>query len=197
MGNVLLHFDHRRAARQMADVAGVSEETAWRVVFETDLECRYEAGRITSDEFYDEFCRETQSRPDRAKLAHAAGAIFELNVPIVPLVAQLQSAGHRTGVLSNTCEWHWRYCIDGRYALLPGAFEQLVLSYEVRTMKPEAEIYKRAIAAAGVAAAEIFFVDDRQENVAGAVAAGIDAVLYESPAQCAAELRRRGLAFNY
>ncbi|MEX2187519.1 MAG: HAD family phosphatase [Pirellulales bacterium] len=196
-GNVLFNFDHRRAARQMAAVAGVSEDRVWEVVFAGDLEHRYEAGQITSDEFYEQFCRATDTRPDRAKLMFAAGAIFELNTPIVPVVAQLQSAGHRTGVLSNTCECHWQYCVDGRFALLPGAFEQLVLSYEVRSMKPEAKIYDAAIEAAAVRSDEIFFIDDRQDNVDGALSAGIDAVLYESAGQCAAELKRRSLAFNY
>jgi putative hydrolase of the HAD superfamily len=196
-GNVLFHFDQRRAARQMAAVAGITEERAWQAVFEGDLEARYESGQITSEEFHEQFCQLTESRPDREKLLAAAGAIFELNVPIVPVVAQLQSAGHRTGVLSNTCECHWQHVTSGRYAMLPGGFEQIVLSYEVRSMKPEPAIYRAAIEAAGVPPAEIFFVDDRQENVDGALAAGIDAVLFTSARQCAADLKRRGLKFNY
>jgi putative hydrolase of the HAD superfamily len=197
LGNVLLNFDHRRGARQMAEVAGVSEEQVWETVFAADFQSRFEAGAISGDEFFDEFCRTTKTTPDRNALMFAAGAIFELNTAIVPVVAQLQSAGYRTGVLSNTCEWHWQYCIDGRYAMLPGAFEQVVLSYEARSMKPDAEVYRVAIEAAGVAPNEIFFVDDRADNVAGAVAAGIDAVLFTSASQCAAELKRRGLEFNY
>lgn len=196
-GNVLFTFDHRLAARQMAAVAGVDAERVWRIVFEGDLEHRYEAGQIGSDEFYEEFCRATGTRPDRDRLMFAAGAIFELNAPIVPVVAQLQSAGYRTGVLSNTCQCHWQYCIDGRFALLPGAFEQFILSYQVGAMKPDAAIYRAAIDAAGVRPEEIFFIDDRRENVDGALAAGIDAALYQSARQCAAELRRRGLEFNY
>jgi glucose-1-phosphatase len=196
-GHVLFHFDHRRGARQIAAVAGIAEEQAWEVVFEADLECRYESGKVTSDEFYDLFCQATNSRPDRNEFMAAAGAIFELNTPIVPVIAQLQSAGHRTGVLSNTCECHWDYCASGRYALLPGAFEVLILSWKAQSMKPEPEIYRAAIEAAGVPAQEIFFIDDRQENVDGALAAGIDAALYESVPQCVAELKRRGLSFNY
>lgn len=196
-GNVLFHFDHHLGARQMAAVAGIDETRAWDVVFASNLEHRYESGQITSEEFYEHFCRETGTRPDKTALMHAAGAIFELNVPIVPVVAQLQSARHRTGVLSNTCECHWDYCASGRYAFLPGGFEQIVLSYEVGSMKPEPDIYRAAIDAAGVAPDEIFFIDDRQENVDGALAAGIDAVLFTSVRQCAAELDRRGLKFNY
>jgi putative hydrolase of the HAD superfamily len=58
LGNVLLWFDHHLAARQMAAVAGVAEERVWRLVFEGELEQRYEAGEIGDREFYEIFCRE-------------------------------------------------------------------------------------------------------------------------------------------
>ena len=43
-------------------------------------------------------------------------------------------------------------------------------------MKPDREIYDAAIQSAGVAPDEIFFMDDRIENVQAANAAGLDAV---------------------
>jgi len=46
---------------------------------------------------------------------------------------------------------------------------------------------------AGVAAGEIFFTDDRAENVAGAIAAGFDAVLFTSVEALESELRSRRL----
>ena len=42
---------------------------------------------------------------------------------------------------------------------------------------------------------QLLLVDDRQANVDGAVQAGMQAVRFESAAQLAAELRRRGLQF--
>ncbi|MEX0585882.1 MAG: HAD family phosphatase [Pirellulales bacterium] len=197
LGNVLLFFSHERAARQMAEVAGVPYELVWELLWDHELELRYEAGQITSDQFYQEFCEQTGTRPDRQKLLFASGAIFEVNVPMKAVASAVQSAGYRTGILSNTCEAHWDYCIDGRYGGLPDAFDVLVLSYELRAMKPAAEVYEAAIRMAGVPAGEIFFVDDRAENVAGAIAAGIDAVLYTTTPQLVADLRRRGLEFNY
>ncbi len=69
LGNVLLTFDHDLAARQMAEVAKVSEETVQRVVFEEGLQERFERGDLTTDEFFDSFCELTGSQPDRAALA--------------------------------------------------------------------------------------------------------------------------------
>jgi glucose-1-phosphatase len=181
LGNVLLHFDHHQAARQMAEVAGITAERAWEIVFAGGLEVQYEGGAIDCRAFYEEFCRLSNSRPDFAQLKQAAAAIFQPNHDVIELVHELHAAGHRLGVLSNTCAAHWEYCTDGRYAFLNECFEVYALSYELKCMKPEPEIYHRAADLAGVPPAEIFFVDDREENVVGARDVGFEAVLYEKP----------------
>jgi glucose-1-phosphatase len=207
LGNVLLHFDHHLACRQIADVAGVSAERVWQIIFAGDLETRYEAGQLDDDEFYELFCRHTGTRPDRAALLRAASEIFELNTSIVPLVAALSAAGNRMGVLSNTCGPHWAYCTAvaeslnqsgaPRYGILTHSFDVFALSYQIGACKPDPAIFAAAARLAGCAPGEIFFVDDIAGHVAGARAAGFDAVQYTTTAQLAADLRARGLRFNY
>jgi putative hydrolase of the HAD superfamily len=198
LGNVLLHFCHQRAARQMSEVAGISTEQVWKTVFETDLLWRSERGEISSQEFWRAFCDETSVQADQRRLLTAMSDIFELNALIIPLVATLSSAGHRLGILSNTNAAHWEFVTDGRYTLLDRYFELSVLSFEERSMKPDPDIYAAAIRRCGVSSPErIFFVDDRPENVAGARRAGIDAVQYTTPQKLAGELVTRGVEFNY
>ncbi len=197
LGKVLLAFDHGRAARQMAEVAGVAEARVWEVVFESDLEHRIESGQIDGREFYEQFCSETGTRPDYDALEWAGSAIFDVNARMLPIVVHLWMAGYRLGILSNTCQSHWEYCISGRFATIPTLFERAVLSYEVGVMKPAPKIYQVAAAEAGVAPEEIFFMDDRAENVEGALAAGFDAVLFTTAEQLAKDLRTRGVQFNY
>jgi glucose-1-phosphatase len=197
LGNVLLKFDHRRAARQMGEVAGVAAEKVWQVVFDSDLEARFEAGEVDAAEFHRIFCRETNSTPDCQSLLFAGAEIFTPNLSIFPIVAQLHSAGYRLGILSNTCSSHWDYCIDGRYGLLERAFEVYALSYEIGCCKPARQIFERAAEMAGVPTSEIFYVDDIAGHVAGARAAGMDAVQYTDTPQLVADLRQRGLQFNY
>ena len=48
-----------------------------------------------------------------------------------------------------------------------------------------------------VPANQVFFTDDRPENIAAAIAAGWDAVLYESVSQLNEALRTRGVLINY
>jgi putative hydrolase of the HAD superfamily len=197
MGNVLLRFSHERAAEQMARTAGIDKPRAWKILFEDGLHWQSERGEVTSDEFYTRFC-EAAGVPltDRPALELAANDIFELNVPIVGLLGHLYFTGHRLGVFSNTTADHWEYC-TGRFGILTSLFKVHALSYRLRAMKPEPAAYAGAAALAGVAPEAIFFTDDRPENVAGARAAGWDAVPFESVVQLHEELRGRGLRVNY
>lgn len=196
LGKVLVHFDAERMFRQIGDLAGLEPRRVREVLVDQRLERRYERGEITRAEFYETFCQTTGTRPDPETLARTASDIFELNVSMLPVVAQLQAAGYRLGVLSNTSPDHWEHCLR-RYRILGEAFEVIALSYELGAMKPEPEIYQAAARLAAVAPQEIFYTDDIAGHVAGARAVGFDAVQYVTTPQLVEELRRRGVRFNY
>jgi putative hydrolase of the HAD superfamily len=203
LGNVLLSFSHEVMCRQMAEVTGVSPQVVSKALFGS-VEARaaqwlYESGQLSTDEYFDYFCRVTGTRPDREQLRLAVCDIFAPIESTWELARQLAAAGHRLAILSNTNPVQWEYVTDGRFALLKSIgqrgcpFAGSILSYEVQAMKPDRAIYDAAIERAGIAANEIFFVDDRPENVAGAVEAGLDAVVYEGTEKLADDLRDRGV----
>ena len=196
LGNVLLTFTTDRAAHQVAEVAQIDPARVLEAIYESGLQRQYEAGEISSREFYDGFCRQTGTRPDYDRLLLAGSDIFELNAAMIPVVSQLRQAGYPMGILSNTCEAHWEHCID-RFRTLTELFSVHALSYRLRTQKPEASIFAAAAELAGVAPGEVFFVDDTPGHVAGAVAAGFDAVPFTTVPEFVAELRRREVQFNY
>ena len=195
MGNVLLHFDHELACQQMAAVAGVPIETVRQVVFAAGegLQWKYERGEITTADYYQAFCDITGSSPPVDTLLHAASDIFRLNTPIVPIIRQLRSFGYRLGILSNTCPAHWEFICAKRFRLFPSYFDVLALSYELGAMKPDAAAYEAATRLAGVAPQEIFYVDDRRENVQGAIDAGYAAFVFTTAAELAVDLRAAGV----
>ncbi len=196
LGKVLLDFSVDRMLRQIAEVAGVDPGRVSDVLFDEGVQKQYETGELTDRQFYDAFCQRTDTRPDYHALRRAGSHIFELNLPMLPVVATLQQAGHRMGILSNTCSSHWQYCAE-RYAILTEAFTVHALSYQIRAAKPDAAIFEAAAELAGVAPQEIFFVDDTAGHIGGAKAAGFDAVQYTSAAEYVTELRARGVRFNY
>ena len=179
----------------MAEVAGIGADDVRRALFDAGLQDEFELGHLSDEEFHREFSRLTNSETDFRELTLAAADIFEINAAILPVVASLELTGHRVGVLSNTCRLHWQHCAK-RYSLIGESFPIHVLSCDLGTAKPGAEIYRVAAERAGVIPAEIFFVDDLEDNVNGALAAGFDAVQYVSAPQLADDLRRRGVALN-
>ncbi len=197
LGNVLLYFDHQLAARQIAEVAGISPQQVWKILFEHDLLSRFERGELSRDQFHEEFCTATGTCGDFDALEFAASNIFVMNYSMLPVVSKLEDAGYRLGILSNICASHWHYVQAHYRALFPQAFDVLALSFELSAIKPDAKIYAAAAELAQVAPSEIFYCDDIQANVDGASAAGFDAVQYTTTPALVNELYHRGVRFNY
>jgi len=198
LGNVLLMFDHWRAARQMAEVADVPVEQVWDLVFaDGGLNEKLDAGSLTTAGFYEQFCRELSCRPDVHVLAHAASNIFELNASMSAVLGRLVAARKRLGLLSNTSDVHWQFFSNDRYWFVPSAFETIVMSYRVKLMKPDPRIFLHAAKQAGVRPEEVFYVDDMPQHVAGARSVGIDAVQYTTTEAFVDELAKRGVRLTY
>ena len=59
--------------------------------------------------------------------------------------------------------------------------------------KPDPAIYEIAVERSGLPAAELVFVDDKQANVDGAIAVGLDGILFTGADDLRRALRERGL----
>lgn len=75
---------------------------------------------------------------------------------------------YRTFMLSNTNALHWDYVCHGLQAPdgvgLEDCFERMFLSFRMGLAKPDAEIFRVAMAEASLVPAETLFVDDSEEN---------------------------------
>ena len=193
LGNVLLRFDHRRACHQLARIAGVSSDRIWEAVFAGGLESALERGDLSRESFPLALADELACPVgDLAGWERAVADIFEPMEGMADLVADLHRADLRLGLLSNTNIVHWEF-VSENHPWLVECFECHVLSYRVGAMKPHSTIYEVAERLAGCRPEEIFFVDDRLENVAVARGRGWDAVRFESPERLRQELALRGL----
>ena len=199
LGNVILKFSHDLACQQLADRGNADFEDIQRVLFGEGLENHLETGTIANAEFCRVLREQAGVSGTDEMILEATSDIFATNVPVFPIIGQLTAVGFPLGILSNTCAAHWDWVCQ-QYPVLTECFPTCVLSYEVQSMKPDAAIYQQAIRSAQdqipCEPNEIFFVDDREENVAGAVAAGLDAVQFESARQLRSDLEQRGVRCN-
>jgi putative hydrolase of the HAD superfamily len=106
------------------------------------------------------------------------------------LLADLGAAGFSLAVLSNAPSSMGRLIESQEWAM---GFGHLLFSGDLGVMKPDAEIYQELLRRLDAEPGEVAFLDDRPDNVAGAIAAGISGLLFTGAAQARADLRALGL----
>jgi 2-haloacid dehalogenase len=89
------------------------------------------------------------------------------------LVADLKKAGYGIYGLTNWSSETF-YLIDKEYPVF-SLLDGMVVSGDVRLLKPEADIFHCLLDKYGLKAEESLFIDDNAENVAGSIAAGVEA----------------------
>jgi HAD superfamily hydrolase (TIGR01509 family) len=194
LGNVLISFDHSRATRSIAELTGIPPERAGQILFSSGLQTQYEKGEISTEEFHRIFCKQAQVDISLESLCYAASNIFEPLDDSIQLLQTLNQAGHRLGLLSNTCDCHWQFLLsDVRFKFLHSSFEQTVLSYIEGCVKPGTDIYRIAANRANCYPESILFIDDKQENVQSARSYGFDGIHFQVFSKLGNELRERGL----
>jgi putative hydrolase of the HAD superfamily len=191
LGNTIVPFDFRRGYARMEGLCPWPAAEIPRRLGRTDLVQRFETGALQPEEFFRRLCAELDLRMTYAEFCDVWSSIF-LPDTLIPesLVASL-ARRYRLVLLSNTNAIHFTM-VRASYPLL-GHFHDYVLSYVVGAAKPSPRIYREAIARAGCAAGECFFVDDLAACAEGARSEGIDAVRFESLEQLERDLRARGI----
>ena len=192
LGKVIVDFSVEKACLQVADVAGVKAEDIRSFLFDDGLEYRFEAGEFSFSELHKKFERHFKKPVHSDRLRLAAANIFSPIQSTIDILEQLRQTYAQTipfVLLSNTNEIHWQY-IEQNWSI-SRFFDHLVLSFEVKSLKPERKIYDHVLTVIGCEPSGIFFVDDVKENIDGARAAGLDAVIYEGELKLRQDLRER------
>jgi glucose-1-phosphatase len=190
LGKVLVHFDFKRVYQRLETICPHAATEIPRVLSTTGLAQRFESGHMEPAEFIAEITRALSLDVEPGEFCETFNCIFTETLVPESLLETL-AARYRLILLSNTNAIHFPW-IRQAYPLLRH-FHDLVLSYEVKAMKPHPDIYRAAIAKAGCRPEECFYTDDIAEFVEGARALDIDAVQFENAAQLERELRARGI----
>lgn len=112
-----------------------------------------------------------------------------------PILEQLRARATRLVICSNNNEIWWprqAKALQLERFFAPG---NIILSSRIGAPKesPRLEMFRAAVAAAGVPASACFYIDDRETIVERALAFGLDAMLFCGPDAFTAELKKRGL----
>lgn len=186
LGMVLYTFDWRIAIPRFAALNGGDTERIARFL-DHPYHWDYERGRFSDVEF---FFKAQELAGLRGSFAEFQAIWCEIFTPIpgtIALAEQLE-AYYPLYVISNTNPLHARY-LETRYDLFK-RFRDRFYSFEIGARKPEPEIYRVALARAGLEAAQVLLIDDKLENVAGAQAVGVQTLYAPSPPLAQAKLQQ-------
>ncbi|MDH7973788.1 HAD family phosphatase [Sphingomonas sp. AR_OL41] len=131
--------------------------------------------------------------PEHADLIVQFGPRFnETNRAAVPgmpeLLADLDSAGVPLFAITNfSGEFFPPFRV--KYPEMFDRFRDIVVSGDEKLIKPDAAIYHLALDRFGLRAEESVFVDDNADNIAGAAALGMHAILFTDEPALRAELK--------
>ena len=104
------------------------------------------------------------------------------------IVEQLHAKGYRLVGLSNWSAEKFKLTRE-RYDLFK-LFDDIIISGEVKTMKPDRAIFDIALRKIGLRAEECLFIDDSPNNVEAAAALGFQIIHFQNSRQLEDELRR-------
>jgi len=151
----------------------------------------YESGKLSTQEFFARVCEQTGYRGSMDEFAGHFGDIFTPIEPMIEVHRELRGRGFPTFIFSNTNELAVRH-IRKSFPFF-SHFAGYVLSYEHRCLKPAPEFYECLERQSGFRGAEIFYIDDRPENVAAGAARGWQALVHQTPDQTIRAMRTLGL----
>jgi len=192
LGRVVLDIDFGKVVASWAGHAGCaprdllerfSPDEAWR---------RHERGEISDAAFFESLRATLGIGITDTQFLEGWNAIFTGEMPGIAAMLARARARLPLYAFSNTNCAHVEY-FSRAYAEVLGHFREIYLSSTIGLRKPEAAAYDHVVKAIGIPASRILFFDDSAENVAGARARGLSAVLVTSPDDVARALAALGI----
>lgn len=113
------------------------------------------------------------------------------NKPLLKYIVPLRRS-YKTALLSNI----GKGSLEKRFtqAELDELFDVVVASGEIGVAKPSVQAYLITAERLGVEPSECVFIDDRRKYCDGAIAVGMQAIMFESFAQCKSDLEQLGIS---
>lgn len=175
LGGVMIDIDFERMFQAWAPLSGLPpEQLRHRFTVDTAYQ-RHERGELSSRAYFAHVRRLLELSADDEQISTGWNAIFVGVVRDVLGLVQQARALRPCFCFTNTNPVH-RLAWSRDYPDVVAAFDEIFVSSDLGMRKPDVPAYRAVAARIGVPPSAILFFDDLAENVAGARAAGMQAV---------------------
>jgi epoxide hydrolase-like predicted phosphatase len=146
-------------------------------------------GKTQEQAVWEEFAQRWHISPGLlVRIRQLASSPKRLNNELLRYLASLRGR-FKTAILTNAgTDFRKTFCAD--YALI-NFVDQVIISAEEGLAKPDLRIYQLTAVRLGIQPEEAIFIDDFRENVAGASAAGMQAIWHQNNKQTIMEITQR------
>jgi epoxide hydrolase-like predicted phosphatase len=186
MGGVINRSMDETPRRLLAERLGVPVDSLYKLVFDSESARRASVGEISVIDHWQAVQAALNVPP--AEMGGVQAQFWQGDQVDYALVDYIRSlrGRYKVAMLSNAWD-DLRTVLSERWKIAD-AFDEIIISAEVRLAKPDARIYQLALERLGVSAGEAVFVDDFSRNIAAAQELGLHTVHFHSPEQARAEL---------
>jgi glucose-1-phosphatase len=173
LGDVIINIAPELTAKALEKFLSESQTLDWQAIAQSDIFLKHEKGEISDSTFFEQLKAKFQLQATENDIKTAWNVLL-LDIPMarVKLIEKLGEK-YRLFLLSNTNFCHIQatnHILEQTTGIkhLSELFEKLYLSYEMKTRKPEANIYEQVLRKSNLIATETLFIDDNAANIEAA-----------------------------
>ncbi len=188
IGDVLGHFQWRELVRKYMKLNDEEFKTLVDAMMTSGLWDEFDRSVMSDEEIVGEIIKQAPSIADRIPefFKHMDEIVEDYDYSC-DWINELHAKGFKVYILSNYGKTAFEACTKKRLKFVP-LVDGKVISYELKIVKPQKEIYESLLNKYSLKADECLFFDDRAVNVEGAERVGIHAILFKNIDQAKADL---------
>ncbi len=188
LGNVLIDFDHRIAARRLSKFTDNTPEEIFNLFFDSKLTNLFEEGKIQPEDFFLEVKKILHASIGYREFLPIWNEIFFLSDKNrqVYRLAKILRQKYKLALLTNINMLHLEY-LKSNFSVFD-VFHRVLASCELGLTKPDPLIYQKTLNILGLGPEETVYFDDRPELIAAASRLGVRSFLFSSVKQLKEDL---------
>ncbi len=176
LGGVLLRTADFSPRERLAARLGMARSELEEFIFGGESGERAQKGEITIQEHWENLRRQLNSSPQEFKaILDEFFSCDDLDLVLIDSIQKLHQS-YKIALLSNAWD-DLRQTLHERWNI-NGLFDELIISAEVKMVKPDPRIFHLALERLKVLPSEAVFIDDITENVEAARKVGLHAIHY-------------------
>jgi putative hydrolase of the HAD superfamily len=200
LGGVVVRVDPSRMSQTVARLAGLDTARVKSILWEkggadgydlVSLSEQYHCGQVDTASFVATVGRALENKVSGEIIRQAWLSILQGEDAAMVDMVRVLSSRHAVACLSNTNELHWQHMCSTYESF--NYFKARAASHLLKVEKPHPQAFDLTVQLLNTRPSRCLLIDDRQDNVEAARAAGWRAVRFFGPAGLKGELDALGL----